>query len=193
MKKNLVADPLKRFLWSFRLQRLEAEPIWDSILTAAGNLDTTLGGPSFDIEPRAPRGRGAPAMAEAKTNRRGAYIIRGFSTSRDVTPNFLQSFDVDDGRAPCPVRTQTVTAPQGLFMMNSPEIEKASVMFADRLKKESAGDLGKAVDLAYRIALSRPPSSGEKENALTYVGGDPERLKNLAWLIFNLDEFIYIQ
>ena len=78
-------------------------------------------------------------------------------------------------------------------MMNSPEIEKASAMFADRLKKESAGDLGKAVDLAYRIALSRPPSSGEKERALTYVGGNPDRLKNLAWLIFNLDEFIYIQ
>ena len=54
----------------------------------------------------------AAAMAEAKMNRRGAYMIRGFSTSRDVTPNFLQSFDVDDGRAPCPVRTQTVTAPQ---------------------------------------------------------------------------------
>jgi hypothetical protein len=40
LKKNLVADPARRFLWSFRLQRLEAEPIWDSILTAAGNLDT---------------------------------------------------------------------------------------------------------------------------------------------------------
>ncbi|HYI93104.1 MAG TPA: DUF1553 domain-containing protein [Bryobacteraceae bacterium] len=65
-------------------------------------------------------------MADTKTNRRGAYMVRGFSTSREVVPNFLQSFDVDDGRAPCPVRTQTVTAPQGLFMMNSPEIEKAS-------------------------------------------------------------------
>ncbi|MEO6724123.1 MAG: DUF1549 and DUF1553 domain-containing protein, partial [Blastocatellia bacterium] len=152
MKRNLEADPLSRFLWSFRLQRLEAEPIWDSILTAAGNLDTSLGGPSFDIEARGPRGRGGAGMpgmdeakAEAKMNRRGAYIIRGFSTSREVVPNFLQSFDVDDGRAPCPVRTQTVTAPQGLFMMNSPEIEKAAMMFADRLKKESAGDLGKAV------------------------------------------------
>ena len=192
-KKNLAADPSNRFLWSFRLQRLEAEPIWDSILTAAGNLDTSLGGPSFDIEARGPRGRGGPVRAEAKTNRRGAYIIRGFSTSREVVPNFLQSFDVDDGRAPCPVRTQTVTAPQGLFMMNSPEIEKASAMFADRLRKESGGDPGKAVDLAYHIALGRPPSSGEKENALTYVGADPDRLKNLAWLIFNLDEFIYIQ
>jgi hypothetical protein len=197
MKKNMAADPLGRFLWSFRLQRLEAEPIWDSILAAAGNLDTTLGGPSFDIEARNPRGRGTPrmgeAMTEAKTNRRGAYIIRGFSTSRDVTPNFLQSFDVDDGRAPCPVRTQTVTAPQGLFMMNSPEIEKATTMFAERLKQECAGDLGKAVDLAYRIALSRPPSPSEKESALTYVAANSERLKNLAWLIFNLDEFIYVQ
>jgi hypothetical protein len=194
MKKNLVADPSSRFLWSFRLQRLEAEPIWDSILSAAVNLDTTLGGPSFDIERSAPRGRGGPAMtAETKMNRRGAYIVRGFSTSREVVPNFLQSFDVDDGRAPCPVRTQTVTAPQGLFMMNSPEIDKASAMFADRLKKETEGEISKAVDLAYRITLSRPPSPGEKDYALTYVNADPERLKNLAWLIFNLDEFIYIQ
>ncbi len=196
-KKNLEADPLGRFLWSFRLQRLEAEPVWDSILTAAGILDTSLGGPSFDIEARTPRDRGnsetVEGMAEAKLNRRGAYMIRGFSTSREVTPNFLQSFDVDDGRAPCPVRTQTVTAPQGLFMMNSPEVEKASKMFAERLKKESEGDLNKAVDLAYRIALSRPPSTVEKDNALTYVGANPDRLKDLAWLIFNLDEFIYIQ
>jgi hypothetical protein len=91
------------------------------------------------------------------------------------------------------VRTQTVTAPQGLFMMNSPEIEKASGMFADRLKKESNGDLPKAVELAYRIALGRPPSPAEKDSALGYVAANPDRLKNLAWLMYNLDEFIYIQ
>ncbi len=191
-KKNLVIDSANRFLWSFRLQRLEAEPIWDSILTAAGDLDTTLGGPSFDIESRAPRRATAAPAPTGKTNRRGAYIVRGFSPSREVVPNFLQSFDVDDGRAPCPQRTQTVTAPQGLFMMNSPEIEKATTMFAERLKKESDGELGTAVDLGYRIALSRPPSAGEKDQALSYVNSDPSRLKNLAWLIFNLDEFIYV-
>ena len=191
MKKNLVADPAARYLWSFRLQRLEAEPLWDSILSAAGNLDTTLGGPSFDIERRAQR-RGM-AASDGKMNRRGAYMVRGFSTSREVVPNFLQSFDVDDGRAPCPVRTQTVTAPQGLFMMNSPEVENASAMFADRLKKESGEDLGAAVDLGYRIALSRPPTPSEKDQSLSYIGNDPSRLKNLAWLILNLDEFIYVQ
>lgn len=78
-------------------------------------------------------------------------------------------------------------------MMNSPEIENASRMFAERLKKESEGELSKSVDLAYRIALTRPPSPAEKDTALTYLGADSDRLKNLAWLIFNLDEFIYVQ
>ena len=73
-----------------------------------------------------------------------------------MTPNFLQAFDVDDGRAPCPMRTQTVTAPQALFMMNSDEIESASAKFAERLQKESGGDLKAAVDLGYRLTLGRP-------------------------------------
>ena len=82
-------------------------------------------------------------------------------TNSEVTPNFLQVFDVDDGRAPCPVRTQTVTAPQGLFMMNSEEIEAASAKLAERLAKESGGDLKAAVDLGYRLALGRPPEPRE--------------------------------
>jgi Protein of unknown function (DUF1553)/Protein of unknown function (DUF1549) len=192
---NSKIDPNNRYQWSFRLQRLQAEPVWDSILYAAGNLDLSVGGPSFDIEERAPR-RNAPPVdpgpAVAK-NRRGAYIIRGFSTSRDIVPNYLQSFDVDDGRAPCPIRTQTVTAPQALFMMNSKEIEKASTMFAERLQKETGSDSGAAIDLGYRIALNRPPSAGEKDHALTYVEDDASRLKGFAWLLFNLDEFLYIQ
>jgi hypothetical protein len=91
------------------------------------------------------------------------------------------------------MRTQTVTAPQGLFMMNSDEIEKASAKFAARLQAASQGDLNTAIDLAYRIALSRPPSANEKDRALTYLASDPSRLKGLAWLIFNLDEFIYVR
>src|SRR5262249_7758651 len=38
---NQKLDPSDTYLWHFRLQRLEAEPVWDSILTVAGNLDTT--------------------------------------------------------------------------------------------------------------------------------------------------------
>jgi len=142
---NTKIDPANDYLWMFRLNRLEAEPIWDSILSSAGSLDLTLGGPSFDIVPAAPRRAAADADANAdanaadvafpaQANRRAAYMLRGFSTSRDVMANFLQSFDVDDGRLPCPLRTHTITAPQDLFLMNSAQIDKASVQLADRLR-----------------------------------------------------------
>ena len=51
-------------------------------------------------------------------------MVRGYIPSTDVMNNFLTSFDVDDGRTPCPVRTQTVTAPQALFLMNGDLVEK---------------------------------------------------------------------
>jgi hypothetical protein len=183
---NLKIDPANTYLWHFRLQRLEAEPIWDSIFAAAGDLDLTIGGTSFDIGPRG-EARGG------RTNRRAAYIVRGYSTNREVTPNFLQAFDVDDGRAPCPLRTQTVTAPQALFTMNSSEIEQASGKFAQRLKHDCGGDLRAAVEEGYRVAIGRAPSEEEEGKAVAYLGGDPERLKGLAWLLFNLDEFVYVR
>jgi hypothetical protein len=196
---NMRVDPEDTYLWRYRLQRLEAEPIWDSILSAAGNLDLTVGGPSFSVGGGGGRrgggGGGGRGMAGAPvaTNRRGAYMIRGFSTSADIVPNFLQAFDVDDGRVPCPMRTQTVTAPQGLFMMNSEEVESASAKLAARLQKESGGDLPNAVDLGYRLTVDRPPSPVEKDRALTYIENDPARLKGFAWLLYNLDEFIYVR
>jgi hypothetical protein len=190
-----AVDPENAALAHFRLRRLEAEPIWDSILAAAGDLDLAVGGRSFDV--RSVAGRGTDFVArsptDARINRRAAYMIRGYSTSRDAMPNFLLAFDVDDGRAPCPVRTQTVVAPQSLFLMNSAAVAQATAKFADRLKKESRGDLNAAVDLAYRLTLTRPPSPAEQARVRTFLGDDPARLKDLAWLLFNLDEFIYVR
>ncbi len=179
---ELAADPADDRLWHFRLRRLEAEPIWDAMFAAALDLDPAVGGPSFDVG----KGRGGRGPA-----RRGAYLIRGYSTNRDVVPDFLQAFDVDDGRAPCPVRTRTVTAPQALFLMNSDVVDSATVKFAERLRRESGGDLAAAVDLGFKVAIARPPSGGEREVALGYLQGDPGRLKGLAWLLFNLDEFLF--
>ena len=179
--KSQQIDPNNDTLWRFPLQRLEAEPIWDAIHTAAGNLDLEVGGRSF--YPR----------DDDEKQRRGIYIKRGFSQSRDVTPNFLQTFDVDDGRVPCPLRTQTVTAPQSLFLMNSPEIETASKLLAKRIRLESGGDLGKAIQLAYQLTVARPPTEFETDRALDYLQNDVGRFKQLCWLLFNLDEFIYVR
>jgi Protein of unknown function (DUF1553)/Protein of unknown function (DUF1549) len=190
-------DPEDTFLWRFRLQRLEAEPIWDSIFTAAGDLDLKVGGESFNIRAASEKHEDGAERSEkdsdASRQRRAVYMVRGYSANRDAMPSFLQAFDVDDGRVPCPMRTQTVTAPQALFMMNDKEIEKASVEFGKRLEKESGGDLTGAVKLGYRIALGRAPSASENGRALAYLDHDPARLKNFAWLLFNLDEFVYVR
>ena len=102
---NQKLDPSDTYLWHFRLERLDAEPVWDSILTVAGNLDTTVGGPSFEL-PSAERQRrnmyrNRP-RTDDRTNRRAAYMLRGYTTSGDVMPHFLKAFDADDGLPPAP-------------------------------------------------------------------------------------------
>ncbi|MFM8358784.1 MAG: DUF1553 domain-containing protein, partial [Verrucomicrobiota bacterium] len=187
---NHERDPDNLCLWRRPVRRLEAEAVWDSLNAAAGLLDLQVGGPSFD-----PRDRGGatpdPAQGPAKT-RRGAYLSRGFSTSREVTPDFLRTFDAEDGREPCPMRTRTVTAPQALFLMNSREVGRAADALAARLRLEAGGDPARAVDLTYRLVLARPPREKEREQALAYLGQDPEKLSGLAWLLFNLDEFLHV-
>ena len=199
-EKDLKTDPDNRYLWRFRLQRLEAEPVWDSILFDAGDLDLSVGGKSFELrdpsiskaKPGAERTR-EKSVPPPRTNRRGIYIARGYVPSRDVMPNFLTAFDADDGRTPCPMRGQTVTAPQALFMMNNEMVQKESSKLANRLLRQSSGNLSEAVTLAYRTALARKPTGLELDQALTYVRGNPARLKEFTWMLFNLDEFLYVR
>jgi hypothetical protein len=200
MTKNRAIDPADSMLWQFPLLRLDAETIWDSIFSAAQSLDLKVGGKSFKMAGEE-GGKRRPGQAAAEMDatdvttsnlqRRGVYIQRGYHQSMDVMPNFLQAFDVDDGRTPCPERTRTVTAPQSLFLMNDKLVTDASAKFADRVRKESGGDIAKAIDLGYRIAVARPPSPKEKDVALTYINSDPAELKGFTWLLFNLDEFSY--
>jgi hypothetical protein len=191
--EQLEVDPANAYLWHFPLRRLEAEPIWDSIFSAAGTLNVSLGGPSFEFESRPASGLEGSEEIAQHFKRRAAYMLRGYSSQRSVVPQFLAAFDVDDGRVPCPLRTQTVTAPQALFLMNSPTVDRACEQFASRLKRESGNDFKQGVDLAYRIALSRRPTPHELSQLETQLGQDPARLKNLAWVLFNLDEFVYVR
>ena len=196
LAKNQKGDARNTFLWHFRLQRLEAEPIWDEIHYASDDLDLTVGGKSFQLsEPDAKQSIFLPKekVADSRTNRRAAYLTRGYIPSTDVMNNFLTSFDVDDGRTPCPIRTQTVTAPQALFTMNGELVEEESEKLAQLVLQESEGDVHAAVSRAFQRTLSRKPSGLELDSALTYIDKDPSRMKELAWLLFNLDEFLYIK
>lgn len=196
LASNQKIDPKNTYLWRFRLQRLGAEPIWDSLLYDSGDLDLSVGGKSFQVKTPdkkqslfVPRGD----TFDSRTNRRAIYMARGYIPSTDVMSNFLQSFDVDDGRTPCPIRGQTVTAPQALFTMNDDLVTKQAAKLGETLIEQTGGDISRAIGLAYRTVIGRSPTSSELDKAQTYVGDDPQRLKGLAWLLFNLDEFIYVR
>ncbi len=174
-------DPENHLLWRFPLQRLEAEPIRDAMLFVSGDLDLALGGKSFD-------------GSKNNSRRRTAYMQRGFRSSAEVMPDFLTTFDVDDGRAVCPRRTQTVTAPQALFMMNNEVVETISTSYAARLEDLVAKNPGSdLITLAFRTALGRPPSASEVGKARDYMAGNAKCTQGLAWLLLNLDEFMYLR
>ncbi|MBI3867904.1 MAG: DUF1553 domain-containing protein [Verrucomicrobia bacterium] len=181
-RENARIDPDNLTLWKFPLRRLEAEPIRDSILAAAGTLDLRRGGPSFEI-------------GNQRTNslRRAAYMARGYRSSSEAMPDYLQTFDAEDGRAVCPRRTQTVTAPQALFLMNSEAVNDAAGLFAKRLRNRAGADPAAAVALGFEIALGRDPTGEERQIALDLLQGDADGLKNLCWILFNLDEFLYVR
>ncbi len=192
--KDQQIDARDTYLWHFRLQRLEAEPIWDAIHYAAGDLDLAVGGKSFQLAQGNTKANAKKSEdVEPNANRRAAYMTRGYIPSTDVMNNFLTSFDVDDGRTPCPIRTQTVTAPQALFTMNGDLVEKESEKLAALSLKDESGDLRAAATAAYQRTLGRKPTGSELDYALTYIGNDPARMKELSWLLFNLDEFIYVR
>jgi hypothetical protein len=195
-QKNTAVDARDTYLWHFRLQRLAAEPIWDAIHFASGDLDLSVGGKSFQLsDPDQKQKIFLPkeSVTDSRVNRRGVYMLRGYIPSTDVMNNFLTSFDVDDGRTPCPVRTQTVTAPQALFTMNDGLVEKESEKLASVVLQDASGDVDAAVKSAYQRTLGRKPLPAELDYALTYINKDPARMKELAWLLFNLDEFIYVR
>jgi Protein of unknown function (DUF1553)/Protein of unknown function (DUF1549) len=179
---NRAKDPDNRLLWKFPLNRLEAEPIRDALLQAAGVLDLTVGGKSYEA-----------GATNGTAWRRTAYLRRGYQAFREVMPAYLQTFDAEDGRTVCPRRTQTVTAPQALFLMNNELIETTSIRLGERLREQSQGDLPTLVTLGYQITLGRTPTDAERQQATDLLRSEPQSGKSLAWLLFNLDEFIHVR
>jgi hypothetical protein len=140
--------------------------------------------------------------AEAEVERRLAMASRVGATGRGqlVDPRmaiyglFRRSFDDDEGAE---AETFTGTIPRGLLMMNGPQINQMmSAMAADSpLKKilaESRSDRERVRRL-YLTVLSRDPSAGELNNALTHVHTsrtETEGYEDLLWALCNTTEFM---
>jgi hypothetical protein len=64
-------------------------------------------------------------------------------------------------------------------------------LFANRVKEAAPNDVSKQVDLAYRIALTRPPDQKEMSVALDFL--KKQSLADFAHVMLNLNEFLYVR
>jgi hypothetical protein len=101
----------------------------------------------------------------------------------------LQTFDMPDQSQAFGARYVSTVPTQALTLMNDDFVIRQAQLFADRLKKEAGDDVGKQVDLAYRLTLTRPPTKAELSIATDMIGSGS--LVDFADVMLNLSEFLY--
>ncbi|MFO0806304.1 MAG: DUF1549 and DUF1553 domain-containing protein [Gemmataceae bacterium] len=169
--------------------RLEGEAVRDSLLAISGTLNFRAGGPGVVLpEASAAAGgsRAVPATADiAEHARRSVYLF----SRRNLRLPFLEAFDLPDSNMSCPKREKSTIAPQALSLLNSPEVMRAATALSGRLMKEAKTD-SERIDLAWRLALGRPPTDAERTRAAKFLQDSP--LNELCRGLFNLNEFVYV-
>lgn len=175
---GLSSDPENRLLWRANRRRLEAEAIRDSLFAAAGRLDATPGGSAFQ---------------DAATPRRSLYLMAVRTGAKSA--EFAPLFDAPDCSAIVERRTESIVAPQALFLMNDPLVADLATALAERIAREIPhGAARERIGRLYEITLTRPPTPDEVEIGLQFLA---EPAADDAWarychLVLCTNEFMYL-
>ena len=190
---SLAADPENRLLWNYRPQRLEAEVVRDAIMTVSGGIDLTVGGPPvFPYVPEDILAAQANGFWDNQPDgpdvwRRSVYVYR----RRSLGFPFFDTFDLPDQNQTAAARNVSTVATQALTLMNNEFVLRQARLFAERLERAAPGDVDRQIDLAYRIALTRPPAADEAQLARDLVSS--QSLVDLTHVMLNLNEFLYLR
>ena len=168
-------DPTESLLWRTRVRRLRAEQIRDAMLSAAGNLDNSIGGPSVsESEPR-----------------RALYV----KSYRNKYDTFMHGFDMANGLKSVSVRDATTTPTQALLLFNGSYALKQAELLVTRLMKEE-DTLEKQIERAFLLVWNRLPSAEAIADAREFVGEDEkltkQRLVDFCHVLFNSNQFLYL-
>ncbi|MEX2261422.1 MAG: PSD1 and planctomycete cytochrome C domain-containing protein [Bryobacteraceae bacterium] len=190
---NQRVDPDNRFHWRMNRRRLEGEALWDAMHSVAGTLNLKAGGrpvvPPLAEDERSSLGAAWqwPVSADPEQhNRRGVYIL----VRRNFTYPMFEAFDSPINAVSCPGRDVSSVAPQALWFLNNRVAFEQAKAFAARLRKEHGNEPAAWVDAAWRLALSRPASAEETEQAVRLIEG--LSLEKFCLSVFNLNEYAYV-
>jgi hypothetical protein len=185
----LAVDPENRLLWRRNRRRLEAEAIRDAILTVSGRLDRSLGGPNVK------KGTTSEYGYQFDDTRRSVYT----PVFRNRLLELFEAFDFADPNLVMGRRNVSTVPTQALYLMNSPFVmEQAHHAARAALAVADRDDAGR-MERAYRLALGRLPSAGERQLALRFLAaaGDKPEQRLAAWerlyqVLFACLDFRYV-
>jgi hypothetical protein len=164
------------------------------MLAASGLLNSKAGGPSvFPELPAEVKPTGWKVSADpAERNRRSVYV----AVRRNLRYPLFSLFDSPDRNETCSRRFVTTTAPQALTLLNDAIVLGYAKGLAGRVVQDSGPDPGKAIDRAFALTLSRPPTTEERATMLGFLKSHPgpflEAVTDLCHALLNLNEFLYI-
>jgi hypothetical protein len=167
---NLAIDPDNRHLWRFKVRRMEAELVRDSVLHAAGKLDATMGGPDLD------------QAAGETTPRRSVY----FRHAHEKYMTFLKLFDAPSVTE-CYRRDESIVPQQALALANSSLSFQQSRILAAALSQEAGGEPTAEANAAFIAAafeqvLCRKPSDDERATCEKFLAEQAQKLADAGKL-----------
>jgi Protein of unknown function (DUF1553)/Protein of unknown function (DUF1549)/Planctomycete cytochrome C len=140
---NRATDPENRAYWRMNSVRMESQAIRDSLLSLAGDLDPTMGGPSVPVN--------------APTSRRSLYFVH----SHNDQQKFLSIFD-DASVLECYRRAESILPQQALALQNSRLALAAAEKIAARLDTPDRAADGAFVRAAFETILCQTPTAEEQ-------------------------------
>jgi hypothetical protein len=149
-------DPEGALYSRMPMVRLDAEQLYDTMLSVSGKLDKTPFGPGDAVQSRED-GLVTPVGTE-----RGWRRLLFVEQRRKRLATHLESFDFPQMNPNCVSRGESTVATQALYLMNNAMVEQLSRSFAERVFVEAGSDPGKQVERVYWIAFSRPPREEER-------------------------------
>lgn len=173
-------DSTNRLWWRANRRRLDAESLRDSMLSASGEIDLTVGGAGFKptiseeaLEGFSKKGAVWQAAPLEHQRRRSLYIF----VSRSLMPPMMTTFDQCDTTLPCAQRDVTTVAPQALALLNNHFTHDRSDALATRIE-DSAQPLELKIESAWKYALGRRPTAHEAALGRTHVLEQLDRFRN---------------